>query len=219
MQDEFAIESYKRAIAANNNNYFKDEIVEVEIPQKGRDALFVTEDEEYTSVNFDKIPLLKSVFEKNGTITAANASTLNDGASAIVMMSKKKAEALGLKPIARIIGFADAAQAPALFTTAPSLAIPKALKNAGISKHEVDYYEINEAFAAVSIANNIAMNLNPEKVNTFGGAVAMGHPLGNSGARIVCTLLNVLEKKGGKIGVTGICNGGGGASAIVIERM
>jgi acetyl-CoA C-acetyltransferase len=134
-------------------------------------------------------------------------------------MSKKKAEALGLKPIARIIGFADAAQAPALFTTSPSLAIPKALKNAGISKHEVDYYEINEAFAAVSIANNIAMNLNPEKVNTFGGAVAMGHPLGSSGARIVCTLLNVLEKKGGKIGVTGICNGGGGASAIVIERM
>ena len=219
MQDEFAIESYKRAIAANNNNYFKDEIVEVEIPQKGKDSIFVTEDEEYKSVNFDKIPLLKTVFEKDGTITAANASTLNDGASAIVLMSKKKAEALGLKPIARIIGFADAAQAPALFTTSPSLAIPKALKNAGISKHEVDYYEINEAFAAVSIANNIAMNLNPEKVNTFGGAVAMGHPLGSSGARIVCTLLNVLEKKGGKIGVTGICNGGGGASAIVIERM
>lgn len=219
MQDDFAIESYKRAIDANNKKYFKDEIVEVEIPQKGKDPYFITEDEEYKSINFEKIPLLKTVFEKDGTITAANASTLNDGASAVVLMSKEKAEALGLKPIAKIIGFADAAQAPALFTTAPSLAIPKALKNAGISKNDVDYYEINEAFAAVSIANNIAMNLNPEKVNTFGGAVAMGHPLGSSGSRIVCTLLNVLEKKDGKIGVTGICNGGGGASAIVIERM
>ncbi|MEY3416015.1 MAG: hypothetical protein RL060_126 [Bacteroidota bacterium] len=219
MQDAFAIESYKRAIAANNNQYFKDEIVEVEIPQKGKDSIFVSEDEEYKTVNFDKIPLLKTVFEKEGTITAANASTLNDGAAALVLMSKAKAEALGLKPIAKIIGFADAAQAPALFTTSPSIAIPKAIKNAGISKHDVDYYEINEAFSAVSLANNIALNLNPEKVNTFGGAVAMGHPLGSSGARIVCTLINVLAKKGAKIGVTGICNGGGGASAIVIERM
>jgi acetyl-CoA C-acetyltransferase len=219
MQDAFAIESYKRAISANQNQYFKDEIVEVEIPQKGKDSVFVSEDEEYKTVNFEKIPLLKTVFEKEGTITAANASTLNDGASALVLMSKAKAEALGLKPIAKIIGFADAAQAPALFTTSPSIAIPKAIKNAGISKYDVDYYEINEAFSAVSLANNIALNLNPEKVNTFGGAVAMGHPLGSSGARIVCTLINVLAKKGAKIGVTGICNGGGGASAIVIERM
>lgn len=218
MQDDFAIESYKRAIAAHGNKYFKDEIVEVAIPQKGKDPYYITEDEEYKSVNFEKIPLLKTVFDKEGTITAANASTLNDGASALVLMSKEKADALGLKPIAKILGFADAAQAPALFTTAPSLAIPKALKNAGISKDEVDYYEINEAFAAVSLANNIALNLNPEKVNTFGGAVAMGHPLGSSGARIVCTLLNVLDKKAGTIGVSGICNGGGGASAIVFEK-
>ena len=219
MQDEFAIESYKRAIAANNNKFFKDEIIEVEIPQRGKDPYFITDDEEYKSVNFEKIPLLKPVFEKEGTITAANASTLNDGASAIILMSKEKAEALGVKPIAKVLAFADAEQAPALFTTSPSIAIPKALKRAGISKNEVDFYEINEAFSAVSLANNIALDLNPEKVNIFGGAVAMGHPLGSSGARIVATLINVLQNKNAQFGVTGICNGGGGATALVIEKI
>ena len=218
MQDEFAIESYKRSAAATKNGDFKNEIVPVEIPQKKKDPVIVSEDEEFKKVDFEKISSLRPVFDKEGTVTAANASTINDGASALVLMSKEKAESLGVNPIAKILGFADAAQAPEWFTTTPSLAIPKALKNAGLDQSDVDYYEINEAFAVVSIANNQKLNLDPAKVNVFGGAVSLGHPLGCSGARIVTTLTNVLSKNGGKIGVSGICNGGGGASAIVIER-
>ncbi|PSR52410.1 acetyl-CoA C-acyltransferase [Adhaeribacter arboris] len=219
MQDEFAIESYRRSAAAAEAGQLKDEIIPVEIPQRGKDPIIVNTDEEYTKVNFDKITSLKPVFDKEGTITAANASTLNDGAAAVVLMSKEKAEELGVKPIARILGFADAEQEPKWFTTSPALAIPKALKVAGITPEEVDFYEINEAFAVVSIANNQKLNLKNSNVNIFGGAVSLGHPLGASGARIVTTLLNVLDKKNGKIGVTGICNGGGGASAIVLEKM
>jgi acetyl-CoA C-acetyltransferase len=219
MQDAFAIESYRRSAAAADQGYFKDEIVPVEIPQRGKDPLLVTQDEEYTKVNFDKIATLKPVFDKEGTITAANASTLNDGAAAVVLMSREKAEALGVKPIARILGFADAEQEPKWFTTSPALAIPKALKNAGIDASEVDFYEINEAFSVVSLANNQKLNLKNDNVNVFGGAVSLGHPLGASGARIITTLCNVLDKKNGKIGVTGICNGGGGASAIVLEKI
>lgn len=219
MQDTFAIESYRRSAAAAEAGYMQDEIVPVEIPQRGKDPLLVTADEEYTKVNFDKIASLKPVFDKEGTITAANASTLNDGAAAVVLMSREKAEALGVKPIARIRGFADAEQEPKWFTTSPALAIPKALKNAGVAASEVDYYEINEAFAVVSLANNQKLNLQNDNVNIFGGAVSLGHPLGASGARIVTTLCNVLEKKNGKIGVAGICNGGGGASALVLEMI
>ncbi|QMU28108.1 acetyl-CoA C-acyltransferase [Adhaeribacter radiodurans] len=219
MQDEFAIESYRRSVAAAQAGQLKDEIIPVEIPQRGKDPILVTEDEEYTKVNFDKITSLKPVFDKEGTITAANASTLNDGAAAVVLMSKEKAEELGVKPIARILGFADAEQEPKWFSTSPALAIPKALKVAGLTPEEVDFYEINEAFAVVSIANNQKLNLKNSNVNVFGGAVSLGHPLGASGARIVTTLLNVLDKKNGKIGVTGICNGGGGASAIVLEKL
>lgn len=219
MQDEHAVESYKRTANAANKGVFKEEIVPVEIPQKGKGSLLVADDEEYLKVNFDKIPSLKPVFEKEGTVTAANASTLNDGAAAVILVSKEKAEELGLKPLARIIGFADAAQSPEWFTTAPSLAIPKALKNAGIKPNDVDFYEINEAFSVVSLANNMKLNLDPSKVNIYGGAVSLGHPIGCSGARIVTTLVNVLKNNGGKIGVTGICNGGGGASAIVIENL
>ena len=219
MQDEYAINSYKKVAAAAEAGMLKDEIVPVEVPQRGKDPILVTEDEEYKKVSFDKIPSLKPVFDKAGTVTAANASNLNDGAAALLLMSKEKAEELGVKPIARIRGFADAEQDPIWFTTTPSLAIPKALKNAGITPEEVDFYEINEAFSVVSIANNQKLGLEGGKVNVFGGAVSLGHPLGASGARIVATLCNVLNKKGGKIGVTGICNGGGGASALVIEKM
>ena len=219
MQDNFAIESYRRSAEAAQAGYFKDEIIPVPVPQRGKDPVMVTEDEEYTKVNFDKIAGLKPVFDKEGTITAANASTLNDGAAAIILMSKEKAEALGVKPIAKIRGFADAEQEPKWFTTSPALAIPKALKHAGLAPAEVDYYEINEAFAVVSLANNQKLELQNDKVNIFGGAVSLGHPLGASGARIVSTLCSVLDKKNGKIGVAGICNGGGGASAIVLEKL
>lgn len=219
MQDEFAIESYRRSAAAAEAGLLKDEIIPVEIPQRGKEPLVVSIDEEYTKVNFDKITSLKPVFDKEGTITAANASTLNDGAAAVLLMSKEKAEELGVKPIARILGFADAEQEPKWFTTSPALAIPKALKVSGLTPDEVDFYEINEAFAVVSIANSQKLNLKNSNVNIFGGAVSLGHPLGASGARIVTTLLNVLDKKNGKFGVTGICNGGGGASAIVLERL
>jgi len=219
MQDEYAINSYRRVAEAAEAGLLKDEIVPVEVPQRGKDPLVITEDEEFQKVNFDKIPGLKPVFDKEGTVTAANASTLNDGAAALVLMSREKAEELGVKPIAKIRGFADAEQDPIWFTTTPSLAIPKALKNAGIEASEVDFYEINEAFSVVSIANNQKLGLEGGNVNVFGGAVSLGHPLGASGARIVATLCNVLDKKGGKIGVTGICNGGGGASAIVIEKV
>lgn len=218
-QDKYAIESYKRSQAAQASGKFKNEIVPVEImDRKGTVTLF-SEDEEPNSVNFDKIPGLKPVFKKDGTVTAANASTLNDGAAALVLMSKEKAEELKLKPMARILGFADAQQAPELFTTAPAKAIPGALKQAGITANDVDFYEINEAFAVVALANNKLLNLSPEKVNVNGGAVSLGHPLGASGARIVVTLLHVLQQNKGKIGVAGICNGGGGASAIVVENL
>ncbi len=218
-QDAYAIESYKRSAAASDSGKFKAEIVPVEVPQRKGDPLLVQEDEEYRNVKFEKIPQLRPVFSKEGTVTAANASTINDGASALILMSKEKADALGLKPMAKIRGFADAAQEPLWFTTSPALAIPKAIKHAGIDASEVDFYEINEAFSVVAIANNQKLNLDPEKVNVFGGAVALGHPLGCSGARIITTLNNVLHQQGGKIGVAGICNGGGGASAMVIEKL
>jgi acetyl-CoA C-acetyltransferase len=218
-QDEYAINSYKRSAAAWAAGKFKDEIVAVDITdRKGVVTKFV-EDEEYKNVNFDKIPTLKAVFTKEGTVTAANASTLNDGASAVVLVSKEKAEELGLKPLAKIRGFADAAQDPMWFTTTPSIAIPKAMKMAGVDKKDVGYYEINEAFAGVAIANNMKLGIDPSKANVNGGAVALGHPLGASGARIVTTLINVLNQNNSPIGVAGICNGGGGASAMVLERI
>ena len=218
-QDAYAINSYKRSAASWAAGKFKDEIVGVEVvDRKGNKTLFA-EDEEYKNVSFDKIPGLKPVFGKEGTVTAANASTLNDGASALLLMSKEKADELGLKPIAKIRGFADAAQDPMWFTTAPSLAIPKAIKMAGLTAKDISYYEINEAFSAVAIANNIKLGLDPEKVNVNGGAVALGHPLGSSGSRITGTLINVLKQNNSSIGVAGICNGGGGASAIVIENL
>ncbi|WP_255709897.1 acetyl-CoA C-acyltransferase [Pontibacter harenae] len=219
MQDEYAISSYRKVAEAAEAGHLKDEIVPVEIPQRGKDPIVVSEDEEYKKVNFDKIPGLRPVFDKAGSVTAANASTLNDGAAAVLLMSKEKAEELGVQPIAKIRGFADAEQDPIWFTTTPSLAIPKALKNAGVDASEVDYYEINEAFSVVSIANNQKLGLEGGNVNVYGGAVSLGHPLGASGARILVTLCNVMNKKGGKIGVTGICNGGGGASSIVIEKL
>ena len=216
-QDEYAINSYKRSAAAWAAGKFKDEVIAVEIVGRKGEVNLFNEDEEYKSVSFDKIPSLKPVFGKEGTATAANASTINDGAAAVVLMSKEKMEALGLKPIAKIRGFADAAHDPMWFTTAPSLAIPKAMKMAGVSKNDVSYYEINEAFSAVAIANNMKLELNPEKVNVNGGAVSLGHPLGASGARITMTLANILKQNKSNIGVAGICNGGGGASAIVLE--
>ncbi len=218
-QDAYAIESYKRSQAAQGGGKFSQEIVPVEIKGRKGEITVVSEDEEVNAVKFDKIPSLRPVFNKEGTVTAANASSLNDGAAALVLMSKEKAEELGLKPLAKIIGYADAQQAPEWFTTAPSKAIPRALKNAGISADQVDYYEINEAFAVVSLANNKELGLDAATVNVNGGAVSMGHPLGASGARIVVTLLNVLQQNGGKIGVAGICNGGGGASALVVENL
>lgn len=218
-QDEYAINSYKRAAAATEAGKFKSEIIPVEIPQRKGDPEIMNEDEEFRNVFFDKIPSLRPVFSNDGTVTAANASNINDGASAMVLMSKEKADALGIKPIAKILGFADAAQEPLWFTTSPSKAIPKAMGLAGVSKNDVDFYEINEAFSVVAIANNRNLELDPNKVNVNGGAIALGHPLGASGNRIVTTLCNVLEQNKGKIGVAGICNGGGGASAMVIEKM
>lgn len=218
-QDNYAVSSYKRSASAWAGGKFKDEIIPVEITDRKGNVTSFLEDEEYKSVNFDKIPTLKPTFSKDGTVTAANASTLNDGASALVLVSREKAKELGLKPIARIRGFADAAQEPMWFTTTPSLAIPKAMKYAGVDKKDVGYYEINEAFSAVAIANNVKLGLDPEKVNIHGGAVSLGHPLGASGARITTTLINVLKQNGSSIGVAGICNGGGGASAIVIEKV
>lgn len=217
-QDAYAIESYKRAQKALSEGKFKNEIVPVEITGRKGEVTVVDEDEEINSVNFDKIPQLKPVFKKEGTVTAANASTLNDGAAALVLISKQKMEELGLKPLARILGYADAQQAPEQFTTSPAKAIPLAMKAAGVRPEEVDFYEINEAFSVVSLANNQMLELNSEKVNVNGGAVALGHPLGASGARILVTLLSVLEQNNGRIGVAGICNGGGGASALVLER-
>lgn len=218
-QDEYAINSYKRTEAATEAGKFKDEIIPVEIPQRKGDPVIMDTDEEYKNVRFDKIPGLRPVFNKDGTVTAANASTINDGASALILVSKKKMEALGLKPIAKIRGFADAAQEPIWFTTAPAEAIPRAMKHAGVEASDVDYYEINEAFSVVALANIQKLGLDGDKVNVNGGAVAMGHPLGTSGARIITTLNSVLHQNSGTIGVAGICNGGGGASAIVIEKL
>ncbi len=218
-QDAFAIESYTRAQKAYAVNAFANEIVPVEIPVRGKDPILVSVDEEYTKVNFDKLKTLKPAFEKEGTITAANASKLNDGASALVLMSEEKVKELGLTPLAKIIAFADAAQAPEWFTTAPALAIPKALKWAGVDIKDVDFFELNEAFSVVGLANTQILGIDAQKVNIRGGAVALGHPLGSSGSRIVVSLAHILKAEGGRYGVTGICNGGGGASAIVIENV
>ena len=218
-QDNFAIESYKRSAAAWDAGKFEDEIVPVEVPQRRGDAIIVSKDEEYTAVKMEKIPQLRAVFQKDGTVTAANASTLNDGASALVLMSKEKAEELGLAPIAKLIGYGDAAHEPEWFTTAPSIAVPVALKKAGLEVSDIDYWELNQAFSVVGIYNTKALGLDPTKVDVNGGAVALGHPLGNSGSRIIVTLINVLKQNSGKYGAAGICNGGGGASAMVIENV
>lgn len=218
-QDAFAINSYKKSAAAWEAGKFNDEIVPVMIPQRKGDPIAFNHDEEYKNVFFDKIPNLRPVFDKEGSVTAANASTINDGASALVLMSKEKMESLGLKPLAKIISFADAAQAPEWFTTAPAKALPKAIQKAGLKLSDLDAIELNEAFAVVGIANTQQMELDPTKVNINGGAVSLGHPLGNSGSRILVTLINVLKQNGGKYGGAGICNGGGGASAFVIENL
>jgi acetyl-CoA C-acetyltransferase len=216
-QDEFAIESYKRSAKAWENGWFNNEVIPVEIPQRKGDPIVFDHDEEYKAVRFDKIPTLRPVFQKEGSVTAANASTINDGASAVILMSGEKVKELGLTPIAKIRSYADAAQKPEWFTTAPSKALPRALEKAGLSYADVDFYEINEAFSVVAIANNQEMGLDPAKVNVHGGAVSLGHPLGSSGSRIIVSLINVLKQHGGKIGAAAICNGGGGASAMVIE--
>ena len=218
-QDNFAIESYKRSAKSWQEKRFNDEIVNVEVPQRKGDNLIINEDEEYKKVILEKIPNLRPVFEKEGTITAANASTINDGASALILMSKEKANELNLKPLAKIISYADSAHEPEWFTTAPSSAVEKAIKKANIKKSDVDYYELNEAFSVVGLANMKLLEIENKKVNVNGGAVSLGHPLGSSGSRIVVTLINVLKQNNGSIGVAGICNGGGGASAIVIELM
>tara|TARA_B100000902_G_scaffold135762_1_gene134059 strand:+ start:3510 stop:4688 length:1179 start_codon:yes stop_codon:yes gene_type:complete len=216
-QDDFAINSYLKSTDAWKKGKFKDEIVPVAVNQRKGEPIIIKEDEEYTNVKLDKIPLLRPVFAKEGTITAANASTLNDGASALILMSAEKAIELNINPIAKIWSYADAAQKPEWFTTAPSEALPIAIKKAGISLSDIDYFELNEAFSVVGLANIKILGLNPDIVNVNGGAVSLGHPLGNSGSRIVVTLINVLKQNKGKIGAAGICNGGGGASAIVIE--
>ncbi|MBS1779810.1 MAG: acetyl-CoA C-acyltransferase [Bacteroidetes bacterium] len=218
-QDAFAIESYKRSQAAWNEGKFDNEIVTVEIPSKKGEPVKFAKDEEPWNVKFEKIPDLRPAFIKDGTVTAANASTMNDGAAAVVLMSKEKAEALGIKPLAKIKGYADAEQAPEWFTTTPSLAVPKAVAKAGLKMEDIEYVELNEAFSVVGIVNTQKMNLKPEQVNVNGGAVSIGHPLGASGARIIVTLLSVLNQQGAKYGAAGICNGGGGASAVVLERL
>jgi acetyl-CoA C-acetyltransferase len=217
-QDAFAIESYKRSQAAVNEGKFENEIVPVEIPQRKGDPVLFAKDEEPFNVKFEKIPELKGAFIKEGTVTAANASTMNDGAAALVLISKEKADALGLKPIAKILSYADAEQAPEWFTTTPSLAVPKAVSKAGLQMSDIQYWELNEAFAVVGIENSRRMNLEPAKVNVNGGAVSLGHPLGASGARIIVSLINVLKQNKARYGAAGICNGGGGASAMVIEN-
>lgn len=218
-QDNFAIQSYERSAKAWEAGKFDEEVVPVEVPQRRGDALIVSKDEEYTNVKLDKIPTLSPVFTKDGTVTAANASTINDGAAALVLMSEEKAKSLGLTPLAYIKSYADAAQEPKWFTTAPAKALPKAIEKAGISLGDVDYFEFNEAFSVVGLANAKILGLNENKVNINGGAVSLGHPLGCSGARIIVTLINVLAQNNAKIGAAAICNGGGGASAIVIERV
>jgi len=218
-QDAFAIESYERAAKAWSAGKFNDEVVGVYVPQRKGDPIVISEDEEYKNIKFDKIASLRPAFDKEGTVTAANASTLNDGASALVLMSKEKAEALGVKPLARIVSYADAAQAPEWFTTAPSVALPKALAKAGLTTADIDFWELNQAFAVVGLANIKELGLDASKVDVNGGAVALGHPLGSSGSRIIVTLINVLKQNGGRYGAAGICNGGGGASAMIIENM
>jgi acetyl-CoA C-acetyltransferase len=216
-QDAYAIESYTRSSKAWEAGAFKNEVVPVEVPQRRGDAIVVDTDEEFTNVKMDKIASLRPAFIKDGTVTAANASTMNDGAAALVLMSREKADELGLKPLATIVSFADAAQAPEWFTTAPSKALPKALSKAGLSHADIDLYEINEAFSVVAIANSKEMGIDPAKVNVNGGAVSLGHPLGCSGARILVTLIHALHNRGLKTGAAGICNGGGGASALVLK--
>jgi acetyl-CoA C-acetyltransferase len=218
-QDNYAIQSYERSAKAWTDGKFDNEVVPVAVPQRKGDPIMVTKDEEFTNVKLDKIPSLNPVFTKDGTVTAANASTINDGAAAVILMTEEKAIALGLKPLAYIKGYADAAQEPKWFTTSPSKALPKALDKAGLKITDVDYFEFNEAFAVVGLANSKILGLDNNKVNVNGGAVSLGHPLGCSGVRIIVTLLNVLEQNNAKIGAAAICNGGGGASAIVIERM
>ena len=219
-QDNFAVQSYKRSAQAWTDGKFSDEVVPVEIPQRKGEPVIFAEDEEYKSVNFDRISTLPTVFQKeNGTVTAANASTLNDGASALILMSGEKMNELGLKPLAKIVSYADAAHEPEWFTTAPAKALPVALKKAGLEVSDVDFFEFNEAFSVVGLANNKILGLDSAKVNVNGGAVSLGHPLGSSGSRIIVTLINVLKQNGGKYGAAAICNGGGGASAIVIENM
>lgn len=219
-QDNFAVESYKRSAKAWSEGKFAEEVISVEIPQRKGDPIVFSEDEEYKAVNFDRLPTLPTVFKKeNGTVTAANASTLNDGASALILVSKEKMEELGLKPLAKIVSYADAAQEPENFTTAPAKALPIALKKAGLEISDIDFFEFNEAFSVVGLANNKILGLDASKVNVNGGAVAIGHPLGSSGSRIIVTLINVLKQNNAKYGAAAICNGGGGASAIVIENM
>ncbi len=218
-QDTFAIESYKRSQAAITDGKFENEIVPVTIPQKKGDPIIFSKDEEPFNVKFDKIASLKGAFVKDGTVTAANASTMNDGAAALVLISKKKMEELGLKPVGKIVSYADAEQAPEWFTTTPAIAVPKAIAKAGLTATDISYYELNEAFAVVGIENTKRLNIDPTKVNVNGGAVSIGHPLGASGARIIVTLLNVLKQNNAKYGAAGICNGGGGASAMVIENI
>ncbi|WP_143884326.1 acetyl-CoA C-acyltransferase [Chryseobacterium binzhouense] len=219
-QDNFAIESYKRSAKAWSEGKFAEEVVPVSIPQRKGEPVIFAEDEEYKSVNFDRLPTLPTVFKKEeGTVTAANASTLNDGASALILVSKEKMDELGLKPLAKIISYADAAQEPENFTTAPAKALPIALKKAGLEISDIDFFEFNEAFSVVGLANNKILGLDAAKVNVNGGAVALGHPLGSSGSRIIVTLINILKQNNGKYGAAAICNGGGGASAIVIENL
>jgi len=218
-QDAFAIESYKRSQKAWESGKFANEVVPVEIPQRKGDPVVIAKDEEPFNVKFEKIPTLNPAFQKEGTVTAANASTMNDGAAALVLMSKEKATELGLKPIAKIRSYADAEQAPEWFTTTPSIAVPKAVSKAGLKMEDINYWELNEAFSVVGIENTRRMKLDPAKVNVHGGAVSLGHPLGASGARIIVTLINVLKANKAKYGAAGICNGGGGASAMVIENL
>lgn len=217
-QDAFAVESYKRSQAATNEGKFKNEIIPVEIPQRKGDPIIMDKDEEPFNVKFEKIPSLRSAFIKDGTVTAANASTMNDGAAALILMSREKADALGLKPIAILKSYADAEQAPEWFTTTPSVAVPIAIQKAGLKPEDISYYELNEAFSVVGVVNTQKLNLKPEQVNANGGAVSIGHPLGCSGARILVTLINVLHQNNAQYGAAGICNGGGGASAVVLEK-
>jgi len=218
-QDSYSIESYKRSAKAWEDGKFSNEVVPVEVPQRRGDAIIVSEDEEFKNVKFEKIPSLRPVFKKDGTVTAANASTINDGAAAVILMSREKAEELGIKPLAIIKSYADAAHEPEWFTTAPTDAMNKAISKAGIKQEEIDFFEINEAFAVVSLANMKNLNLDHAKTNVNGGAVSLGHPLGCSGARIIVTLFNILDQNNAKYGLAGICNGGGGASAMIIEKV